>query len=132
MSGRIILFDGVCNLCNASVKFIIKRDPKAYFRFATLQSDFARGILRHNNISSENLESLVLVENDIVFLKSTAALKIARELNGLWPLFYSLMIIPKSIRDFFYDLIARHRYRLFGRKSICMVPDQEFMKRFFE
>ena len=132
MSGRIILFDGVCNLCNASVKFIIRHDPKAYFRFATLQSDFARRILPGNDISSENFASLILIENDIVFSKSTAALKISRKLNGLWPVFYVLIIIPKPIRDFLYDLIAKYRYRLFGRKNTCMVPDQEFKKRFIE
>jgi len=132
MSEQVILFDGVCKLCNASVNFIIRHDPKVYFRFAALQSEFARRILRHNDISTENFESLVLVENDIVFLKSTAALKIARELNGLWPVFYVLIFLPIPIRDFFYNLVARYRYRIFGRKNTCMIPGKDMMKRFIE
>jgi len=132
MSEQVVLFDGVCKLCNASVKFIIRHDPKAHFQFATLQSEFARRILISDGISSENLESLILIENGIVFKKSDAALKIARKLNGLWPVFYVLIIIPKPIRDFFYNLVARYRYRIFGRKNTCMIPGKDMMKRFIE
>jgi len=132
MSEQVILFDGVCKLCNASVNFIIRHDPKAYFRFAPLQSEFAQKILVSNDISTENFESLVLVENDQVFLKSTATLKIARKLNGLWPVFYVLIFLPIPIRDFFYNLIAKHRYRIFGRKNTCMIPGKDMMKRFIE
>ena len=130
MTNRIIFFDGVCNLCNASVKFIIKNDPKALFNFAPLQSQFAKKILKHKNISTEKFESLILIEDDDVFLKSTAALKIARNLKGLWPVFYPLIFIPFPVRNIFYNLIAKHRYRLFGQKDSCMIPSKGIKNRF--
>jgi predicted DCC family thiol-disulfide oxidoreductase YuxK len=130
MINRIILFDGVCNLCNASVKFIIKNDPEALFKFAPLQSQFARKILIRNNICQGKYESLILVVGDNVFLKSTAALKIARNLKAPWPVFYPLIIIPWPVRDIFYNLIAKHRYRLFGQKDSCMIPSKEIKNRF--
>lgn len=130
MTNRIILFDGVCNLCNASVKFIIKNDPKTLYKFAPLQSHFAQKILNRKNISNKNFESLILIEGDDMFLKSTAALKIARNLRGFWPVFYPLIFIPYPFRDFFYNVIAKHRYRLFGQKDSCMVPSKEIKSRF--
>lgn len=131
MTERIILFDGVCNLCNASVKFIIRNDPKALFSFAPLQSQFAKKTLKSKSISTEKIESLILVERDNVFFKSTAALKIARNLKSPWPVFYPLIYVPFPLRDFFYNLVAKYRYKLFGQKDRCMLPDEKIASRFF-
>lgn len=130
MINRIVLFDGACNLCDTSVKFIIKNDPKALYRFAPLQSQLARKLLDQEKSSSEKFESLILVENEKVYLRSTAALKIARNLKGLWPVFYPLIFIPSPIRDFLYDLIAKNRYKLFGRNDSCSLPDNKIASRF--
>lgn len=130
---NLVLFDGVCNLCNSSVQLIIKRDKKDIFRFASLQSDL--GISLTNNtepLTESSLKSIVLIESDGKrYTKSTAALRIARHLSGYsWlPVF---MILPKFIRDFFYDLIARNRYRWFGRKDECMMPTPELQSKFLD
>ena len=132
MSGSIILFDGVCNLCNASVKFIIKHDPGKRFQFAAIQSEIAKEMLKGRNHSITNPESLILIENYQMHQRSTAVLKIARNLNGLFRVFYVFIIIPRPIRDFFYDLIARNRYHIFGKKDRCMIPEQDIENRFVE
>lgn len=130
MINKIILFDGVCNLCNATVNFIIRNDPKQLFKFAPLQSAFGQEILKNSGLSILKLETVILIENKELFIKSTAALKIAKDLKGFWKVFYVLMIIPKPVRDFFYDLVAKNRYTLFGRKKSCMIPDKETIMRF--
>ncbi len=124
----IILFDGVCNFCNSSVNFVIKRDKKAYFKFAPLQSELAEKLL--GKPISEMPDSVVLIENDKVHDKSTAALMIAKKLDGLWPIFYLLIIIPRPIRDWVYNLIAKNRYKIFGKKDSCMIPDPAIKARF--
>ncbi len=126
----IILFDGVCNLCNSSVLFIIKRDPKARFCFAALQSDFGIAKLREYGISSVVPESVLLLEAGELYQKSTAALKIVRKLKGAWPALYIFIIVPKLLRDFIYDFIARNRYRWFGKKDACMIPTPALKARF--
>lgn len=130
MINKIILFDGVCNLCNATVNFIIRNDPEQLFKFAPLQSAFGQEILKNSGLSILKLETVILIENKELFIKSTAALKIAKDLKGFWKVFYVLMIIPKPVRDFFYDLVAKNRYTLFGRKKSCMIPDKETIMRF--
>ena len=130
MKESIVLFDGVCNFCNASVMFVIKRDTKNQFKFASLQSDYAKQLFRELNIDSASFDSIVLVENGAVNIKSTAALKIARNLGGLWPLLYWFIIVPKFIRDFFYDFFARNRYKWFGRTDQCAVPTPELRSKF--
>ena len=125
----IVLFDGVCNLCQTSVQFIIRRDPKAIFHFAAFQSAFGKDIQKIHNLS-EKIESLILIEKEQMFYKSTAALRIAKNLNGLWPIFYIFIIIPKPIRDFFYDLIAINRYKIFGKTAECMIPEKKYLERF--
>lgn len=125
----VILFDGVCNLCNGSVLFIIKRDPQAKFRFASLQSDFGQQQLHKFN-RSVTLESVLLIEADKLYDKSTAALKIASKLCGLWPLLSIFRVVPKSWRDGIYTWIARNRYRWFGKRESCMIPTPEFKSRF--
>jgi predicted DCC family thiol-disulfide oxidoreductase YuxK len=130
MTEKIILFDGVCNLCNTLVKFIIKHDPGAQLRFTHLQSPFAKKIFEKLNIPAEKFDSLVFVEGEKVYFRSTAAFKISRNLHGLWPVFYPLIFIPRPVRDFFYTLIAKNRYRLFGKKNSCMIPSGEINDRF--
>ncbi|WP_424963726.1 thiol-disulfide oxidoreductase DCC family protein [Ekhidna sp.] len=128
----IILFDGVCNLCNASVQFVIKRDKKKQFLFASLQSDFAEENLPKKYISSNALQSIVLKDGDHIKTKSTAALTIARRLSGLWPMLYLFIIVPKFLRDWVYDIVARNRYKWFGKKDQCMIPSPELKDRFFD
>ena len=129
---KIIFFDGVCNLCNASVQFILKRDPKAYFRFASLQSETAREKLREFPQAPADISSILLLENGICYTRSSAALRIARRLSGVWPIFYAAMLIPRFLRDPIYDCIARHRYRWFGKSESCSLPKPEWRGRFLE
>lgn len=126
----IILFDGVCNFCDRSVQFVLRRDKKAYFNFASLQSEIGQELLEKYKIPKDKFESLVLIENDKAYLFSTGALRIARKLNGAWPILYGFIIIPSFIRNFFYKLIANNRYRLFGKKEECMIPSPEWRSRF--
>ncbi|MCC7344911.1 MAG: thiol-disulfide oxidoreductase DCC family protein [Deltaproteobacteria bacterium] len=126
-----VLFDGVCNLCNASVAFILRRDRKAYFRFASLQSEAAKGLLQGHSLEA-GLDSIVLLEDGKCFTKSTAALRIARHLGGLWPLLYAFLILPRWIRDPIYDWVARNRYRWFGHRESCMLPSAQWKDRFLE
>lgn len=121
--GPLILFDGVCNLCNASVDFIIKRD-KGYFKFASLQSEFVRQLLP-NLLVGENPESIILYENGEVFTKSTAALKIASHLQFPWNNLKFFLFVPRPIRDSIYKFIAQNRYRWFGKRNTCRLPTPE-------
>lgn len=131
MHGDIVLFDGVCNLCNNSVQFILKRDPEARYRFCSLQSDIGRELVGKHGLS-QDLNSIVLIENDKSYTKSTAALKISRNLKGFWKLLSILLIVPKPLRDFFYDIIAGNRYRWFGKQDSCMLPSPEYKDRFID
>ncbi len=126
-----IFFDGVCNLCNSSVNFIIKRDKEKRFRFSSLQGNYASEVLPEEYVNAEKLPSLVLLDENLK-TKSTAALTIARHLSGFWPLLYGFMIIPAFIRHFFYDLVAKNRYRWFGKKDQCMIPTPELKDRFID
>ena len=126
----IILFDGVCNLCNSAVQFIIKRDKKDYFSFASLQSAQGQKILSQYNLPANDLNSFVLIENGKPYTRSTGALKVTKKLKGLWPLLYSFIIIPKFIRDTIYKWIAGNRYKWFGKKNECMIPAPQLKARF--
>jgi len=126
----IVLFDGVCNLCNESVLFVIDRDPRGRFAFAPLQSEYAASLLREHGYSADALASVVLVENGRVYDRSSAALRIARDLSGFWPALSVLTMVPKPLRDFLYDWLARRRYRWFGRTDACRVPTPELRARF--
>ncbi|MFC4386875.1 thiol-disulfide oxidoreductase DCC family protein [Gracilibacillus marinus] len=128
---RIILFDGICNLCNHSVQFIIKRDPKAKFQFASLQSDIGQKLRKEYNIQDKT-DSVVLIEGKNYYVESTAALRIAKQLKGMYPLLYCFIIIPKPIRDLFYRYIAKNRYKWFGKKDSCMLPTKGMKERFKE
>jgi predicted DCC family thiol-disulfide oxidoreductase YuxK len=124
----IILFDGVCNLCNGVVQFVLNRDPAARFQFASLQSDAARRILGGQPMP----EAIVLTESRRIYTKSAAALRIARRLSFPWPLFSAFLLIPRPLRDLVYDWVARHRYAWFGRLDSCVLPKQEFKDRFVD
>jgi predicted DCC family thiol-disulfide oxidoreductase YuxK len=126
----IVLFDGVCNLCNGAVKFAIKRDKKGVMRFASLQSELAGNLMRKHNIDENQLKTFIFIENDRAYTRSTAALKLAKNLDGLWPLFYAFIIIPKPIRDAVYTIISNNRYRWFGKQDSCMIPTPEIRARF--
>ncbi len=126
----ILFFDGVCNLCNGFVQFVIKRDPKAIFRFAPLQSEQGKEVLQRAHLSTEELSTVVLFWKDKIYTHSDVPLEVARLLGGGWPLFYGFRIIPKGIRNAIYDWIARNRYRWFGKKESCMIPTPDVKSRF--
>ena len=126
----IILFDGVCNFCDASVNFVIKRDKLGYFRFAPLQEPKGGEIALRHGIDPERLDTFVLVEGGRAYRKSGGALRVARRLGGIYVFAFALIAIPPFIRDFFYDWFARHRYRWFGKKDACIVPTPEVRGRF--
>lgn len=128
----MIFFDGICNLCNASVNFVIDRDAKGFFRFAPLQSEFAKSTLKDFQVDSSELESIVFLANEKVYRRSRAALEIAKKMSGLWPMLYGFIVIPGFIRNFFYDLIARNRYKWFGKQDTCRIPTPELKSRFIE
>ena len=128
---KIILFDGVCNLCNGSVQFVIKRDRNDVFRYAALQSETGRRLLDERHIDTAKVDSIVLIEPGMAYYtKSTAVLEIARELGGLWPLATVFKVIPERLRNIVYDFIARNRYKWYGRKDACMVPTPELKAKF--
>ncbi|QGH35605.1 DUF393 domain-containing protein [Gracilibacillus salitolerans] len=128
---RIILFDGICNFCSSSVQFIIKRDPDLKFQFASLQSNEGKQLLIEHQISTD-MDSMVLIEKGCVYTKSTAALRIAKELNGAYQLLLVFLVIPKPVRDIFYTILAKNRYRWFGKKEQCMIPKPEDKQRFLD
>ncbi len=121
----IVLFDGYCNLCSGSVTFILKRDNKDYFRFTSIQSEIGQQYLSDIKISTELNNSVILIEDDRVYYKSNAALRIAKKLKGLWFLLYAFIIIPSPIRDVIYMLISKNRYKWFGRKTECFLPEEK-------
>ena len=128
----IILFDGVCNLCDSSINFVIKNDPKSHFVFTALQSKSGKQLIERYNIETSKLDSIILIKNDTAYAKSTAALKIAKSLSKLWPLLYIFIIVPLIIRNGFYDYIAKNRYNWYGKKDACMVPTPELKSRFLD
>ena len=128
MANPVILFDGVCNFCNGSVNFIIEHDKKGFFKFAPLQSETGQKYIDKFGLSE--VDSIILVEDEQAYTHSTAALRIAKHLDGIWSLGYVFVIIPRPIRNFFYKLFAANRYRLFGKKEACMLPTPEIRQRF--
>lgn len=126
---RIILYDGVCRFCNWNVQFIIKRDPKAKFSFASLQSETGQDLLRQHHMPLDT-DSIVLFHGNQYDVESTAALKIARQLHYFYPLLYVLIVIPRPLRDRVYRFIAKHRYKYFGKQDQCTIPTLEDKKRF--
>ncbi|HWP48861.1 MAG TPA: thiol-disulfide oxidoreductase DCC family protein [Candidatus Limnocylindrales bacterium] len=132
MDQAIVLFDGVCNFCNASVNFVMDRDPEKHIRFAPLQSEAGQRLLKKFNLSPTALDTLILIEGEKFYTRSAAALRIAKRLQGLWPLLYIFIVVPPFIRDAVYDFIARNRYSWFGKTETCRVPTPELKERFLE
>jgi len=126
---RIVLFDGECHFCNRSVQFIIKRDPNSFFHFSSLQGKTGKQ-LRNTYHIPEQIDSLILLEGDRYYLKSTAALKICTKLKGAWKFLALLLVIPAPCRDFVYNIIAKNRYKWFGKKASCKLPSKEDRNRF--
>lgn len=127
----IILFDGICNLCNSAVQFVIKRDPAGYFKFASLQSETGQRLLKQYGVSRQ-IDSIIVIEMQKVYIKSSAALRICRKLEGFWKYLTILRVLPPFFRNFFYDLVAKNRYHWFGKRDSCMLPTAEIRKRFLE
>lgn len=125
----IILFDGECNFCNSSVQFIIKRDKKAHFTFASLQSEIGKTYRKQFGIP-EDVDSLILIEGEHCYIKSSAALRICKKLDGGWKLFSTFLLIPPPLRNVCYDIMAKNRYKWFGKQESCMLPTPEMKKRF--
>ena len=126
----IILFDGVCNLCNGLVQFVIRRDTRDVFRFGSLQSSKAQELLKRAEADSTGLTTIVVLEGGDVFTESEAVLRIAKELGGAWKLFTVFNAVPKFIRDRLYRIVSRMRYRVFGKRQSCMVPTPELTAKF--
>lgn len=130
MENPIVLFDGVCNLCNGAVRFIIGADKREKFRFASLQSESGQSLLRKHGLPTDSFDSFVLIKGDQCFVKSSAVLNCSKELGGIFRLFYVFIVLPKPLRDFVYDLVAKSRYQLFGRNESCLVPTPALRQRF--
>jgi len=126
----VVLFDGVCNFCDHAVMFIVDRDRSGYFAFAPLQSPTADRLLASHGMSG--LSTMVVVEGERVYTRSTAALRVARRLDGLWPILSVLWLIPKPLRDAAYSYFAANRYKWFGRLDACRVPTPELRSRFLD
>ncbi len=127
----IIFFDGVCNLCNGSVQFVIERDKQDQFKFAALQTDFAKLELSKYNVDVTSGNSFILLENGKVYQQSTAALRVAKQLGGWWSLLYVFIIVPAFIRNCVYRYIAKNRYKWFGKQESCWVPTPELKQKFY-
>ncbi len=130
---KIILFDGICNLCNSAVRFVIKRDKNDEFRFATLQGEIGQQLINARNIDTSKDDSIILIEPGVAYyVKSTAALKIGRSLSSFWKIANVLNLIPRQLRDIVYDLVAKYRYHWFGQKEECMVPASALKAKFLD
>ncbi len=127
---RIVLFDGVCNLCNDTVRFVMARDPRGRFAFAPLQSGAGRALVAKHGLPADRLDTVVLLQDGRAFERSDAALRIAAGLGGAWPVLGALRLVPRRLRDTIYDWIARNRYRWFGRRAECAVPTPDQRHRF--
>jgi predicted DCC family thiol-disulfide oxidoreductase YuxK len=130
--GGVVLFDGVCNLCNGFVQFVIPRDPEAKYRFASLQSEVGRELLAAHGLPTDELESVVLIEDGESYVKSAAVLRIAAGLGGAYRLLAPLRHVPRAVRDRAYDFVADRRYRWFGKKDRCTLPAGDVESRFLE
>ena len=131
---KVILFDGVCNVCDGFVQFILKRDKRGLFYFASLQSDIAQQLLAKHKITIKELSTVVLIDqdNDKTYTHSDVPLIVAKDLGGMCAIFYLFRILPKGLRDRFYNWFAENRYRLFGKKEVCMLPQPEWHSRFLD
>ncbi len=129
---KVILFDGVCNVCDGFVQFILKRDKKGLFYFASLQSDIAQQLLDKHKVQVKELSTIVLIDQDKVYTHSDVPLMVGKDLGGICKCLYFFRIFPKKLRDNFYDWFAKNRYRFFGKKEVCMLPQPEWHSRFLD
>ena len=129
---KIILFDGLCNFCNFWVNYVIDHDEKDFFRFASLQSEFGQSILSNLNLAENDFDTFVLIESKKYFIRSTAALKVVKDISGWLKILYPFIILPEFIRDSVYNLIAKNRYKIFGKSETCRVPTEEEKSKFIE
>ena len=130
---KIILFDGVCNLCNRSIQFVIKRDTNDEFRFATLQGKIGQRLAQERNIDVSKVDSIILIEPGVAYYtKSTAALKIGQSFGGFWKMIRVLNLIPSTLRDIVYDWVAKNRYAWYGKQDACMIPTPELQAKFLD
>lgn len=130
---KIILFDGVCNFCNASVRFIIKRDKKDVFRFASLESDLGRKLTDERGIDTSKIDSIILIDpGNAYYIKSTAALEISKELSGLYPALSVFQVLPEGFRNLIYDFVAKNRYKWFGKSETCPMPTEDEKSKFLD
>ncbi|MDZ7898733.1 MAG: thiol-disulfide oxidoreductase DCC family protein [Arcicella sp.] len=127
---QIILFDGVCNFCNSSINFIIDHDPEKNFKFAPLQSEFGQAILKQFNKNTEDFDSVILLKNSQLYQKAEAAVEVTKHLSGAWKYLAVFGILPTFFLNFFYDIIAKNRYKIFGKSEICRIPTPELRERF--
>lgn len=125
----IVLFDGECNFCNSSVNFIIRHDKKDQFRFAAIQSETGKSLIKKYHIS-EAIDSIILIEKDKIYLRSTAVLRISKHLNGIYPLLYVFIVVPSFLRDLLYDIIAKNRRKWFRKKETCLIMSEEKKAKF--
>ena len=127
-----VFFDGVCNLCNRTVLFVIKRDKDNRFRFASLQGNAGQAFLKQHQLSANTLNSFLLAEGDKIYSRSKGILRVCKYLSGGWPLMYGLIIVPRFIRDGVYNLVARNRYKWFGKKEACWIPTPALKEKFLD
>ena len=130
--GPIVFFDGVCNLCNWSVDFILKRDPKKIFRFVSLQSKVASDLLEMEGVHAHNMRTIILLKNGKTFYQSNAILEIVRQLTAPWPLLYVFKLVPRFVRDGLYNLVSKNRYSWFGKRDTCRIPSIDERGQFLE
>jgi predicted DCC family thiol-disulfide oxidoreductase YuxK len=126
----ILLFDGVCHFCNHTVQFVIRHDKREKFRFAALQSSSGQKLLKKFDLPTNDFDSFVMITNNTFYTKSTAALQVCLVLGGLWRILYVLKVLPKPLRDGIYTILAKNRYKWFGKEESCMIPSPELRKRF--
>ncbi len=130
VDNRIIIYDGVCNFCNGSVNFIIKRDPDCLFKFTPMQSAYAQQLLAQYGVTNVGIDTFLLIKNGEYYMWTDAAIEIAKELSGLWYLCKAFKFVPRAVRNSIYRGLARNRYTLFGKRDQCLVPNKELKKRF--
>lgn len=128
----ILLFDGVCNLCNNFVRFVVERDSKRKFKFASLQSESGQTILKKFGLPTNGFDSFVFINKGKIFLRSSAGLNVFKELGGIWKLFYVFIFVPQFLRDPIYGVIAKNRYKIFGKRNTCMTPTSDIKQIFLE
>ena len=132
MDHAIVLFDGVCNLCSSTVQFIIKRDRRKQFRFASLQGEVAQALLKPLHIQNDQLSTIILIDAGKAYTRSGAVLRILKKLGGGWSLLYGFIIVPPFIRDAVYNWVARNRYKWYGKKDACWIPTPDLRARFLD